>query len=77
MPLSGIQGLSYRQRLKGVQGRPANRWEDDLNDFVKDEETEGTQSNDLKNNYTWFMTAKNIYELKKKERKHAQHAIDD
>ena len=28
-------------------GRPAKRWEDDVNEFVKDEEIEATQSNDL------------------------------
>ena len=43
-PLSGIRGLSYRQRLKGEPGRPAKRWEIDLNGFVNDEETEATQS---------------------------------
>ena len=35
-------------------GRLAKRWEDDLNDFVKAEATETTQSNDLKNDTTWF-----------------------
>ena len=30
--------------------KPAKRWENDLNEFVKDEATETTQSNDLINN---------------------------
>ena len=47
-------------------GRPANRWEDDLNDFVKDEDTEATQSNDLNHKNTWLIIA-NIYEWEKKK----------
>ena len=35
------------------------RWGDDLNDFVIDEETEATQSNDVNNNNTWLVTAMN------------------
>ena len=42
-------------------GGPAKGWEDDLNEFVKDEETEATQSNDLKN----------------QNRQCAKHVIDD
>ena len=49
--------------------RPAKRWEDNLNELVKDEEIEATQSNDLKNNNTWFTAPKNVYEWAKKERK--------
>ena len=49
-------------------GRPAKRWEDDLNDLVKDEETEVTQINDLKNNNTWLVTAMNIHEWGKKDK---------
>ena len=37
----------------------AKRWEDDLNDFVKAEATETAQSNDLKNDTTWFQAATN------------------
>ena len=58
-------------------GRPAQRWEDDLNDSVKGEETEATHSNELENNDTWLITAKNIYEWEKKERQYAKHVIDD
>ena len=36
-------------RPKEWNGEPsAKRWEDDLNEFVKEEQTEATQSNDLK-----------------------------
>ena len=48
-----------------------------MNDFVKDEETEATQSNDLKNNKTLLFIAKNIYEWEKKERQYVTHVIDD
>ena len=61
---------------KGKQGA-AKRWKGDLNDFVKDEATEATQSNDLKNKTTWFVTAKNVYEWEKKERQYAKHVIND
>ena len=56
--------------------RPAKRWESDLKEFVKDEETEATQSNDLKNSNTWLVIAMNIYEWEKKERQYTKHIID-
>ena len=37
---------------------PRNRWEDDINQFFKLEETDETQGNDLKNNDTWTWVAK-------------------
>ena len=45
--------------------------------FVTDEETEATQSTDLKNNSTWLITAKNIYEWEKKEIQYAKHVTND
>ena len=39
-------------------GRPRKRWEDDVNQFLKPEETEETKGNDLKNNDTWKREAK-------------------
>ena len=60
----------FRPKLGKTQrraGRLAKRWEDDLNDFVKDEETEATQSKDLKGHKTWLVTAMNIYEWEKKK----------
>ena len=48
-------------------GRPAKRWEDDLNDFVKGEDTEATQSNDLENNNTLLVTTMNINEWEKQD----------
>ena len=39
-------------------GRPRKRWEDDINQFLKSEETEATKSNDFKNNDTWIWQRK-------------------
>ena len=39
-------------------GRPRKRWVDDINKFVKPDETEETIGNDLKNNDTWLKAAK-------------------
>ena len=74
---SGTHHFSSRQELKRKARRPAKRWEDDLNEFVKDEETEATQSNDLKNNDTWLTAAKKIYEWVKKEKRYTRDVIDD
>ena len=68
-----VRVLSYRQGLKGA----AKRWEDDLNDFVKDEETEATQSNDLKPITHGLLLRKKVYEWEKKERQSAKHVNDD
>ena len=35
---------------------------DDLNEFVKEEETQTTQSDDLRNNSSWLAAAKKVYE---------------
>ena len=64
-------------RSQRKAGRPAKRWEGDLNDFVKDEETQTTQSNDLKNNNTWLSAAKKIYGWETKEKQFTKHVIDD
>ena len=44
---------------------------------MKDDETEATQSNDLKNNNTWLVGAKNVYEWGKIERQYPKHVIGD
>ena len=52
-------GLVKSTNTQRTAGRPAKRWEDDLNDFVKAEATETAKSNDLKNDTTWFKAATN------------------
>ena len=39
-------------------GRPRKRWEDDIKQFLKPEETEEAKGNDLKNNDTWMQGSK-------------------
>ena len=46
--------------------------ENEINDFVKEEETEETKGNDLKNNVTWIHQAKKQEEWKKKEEEFAK-----
>ena len=70
-------GLIISTKTQRRARRPAKRWEDNLNEFVKDGETEATQSHDLKNNNRWLTAAKNVYEWGNKERQHAKHVIDD
>ena len=48
-----------------------------MNDFVKDEETRATQSDDLKSNNTWLIVSKNVCDWEKKERQYAEHVTDD
>ena len=73
---SGTQDSSNRQRSKGEAGRPTKRWEDDLNDFVKDKATEVTQSNDLKNDTTWLAAAINTDDWKKTARQYVKLTIN-
>ena len=69
-------GLIILTRTQRKAWRPAKRWEDDSNEFVKDEVIKATQRNDLKNNNTWLVAAKNVYEWEK-ERQYPKHVIDD
>ena len=39
-------------------GRPRKRWEDDINQVLKSEETEKTKENDMKTNDAWIWPAK-------------------
>ena len=41
-----------------VVGRPKKRWEDEINDFPRLEQTDETKGNDTRNNDTWFKMAK-------------------
>ena len=50
-------GLSVGCKASRAVGRPRKRWEDDINEFLKPEETEETKGNGLKNNDTWIRVA--------------------
>ena len=51
-------GLSSGCKGSRAVGRPRKRWEDDINQFFKPEETEETKGNDLKNDDTWMQVQK-------------------
>ena len=65
-------GLDSGVKTNRPVGRPKKRWEDEINDFVKEEETEETKGNDQKNNDTWIHQAKKLEEWKKKEEEFAK-----
>ena len=46
-------GLDTSIRARRLVGRPKRRWEDDLNEFMKTEEEQDGERNDLKNNNSW------------------------
>ena len=60
-------GLSSGCKASRVVGRPRKRWEDDINQFLKPEETKETKGNDLKNNDTWMRVAKDQIRWKEME----------
>ena len=51
-------GLCIAAEACRAVGRPKKRWEDDINHFLKPEETDETKGNDLRNNDTWIWAAK-------------------
>ena len=50
-------------------GRPKRRWEDDLNEFFKTEETLEKTKYDFMNNNSWMTEANKYKECKEKEEK--------
>ena len=51
-------GLSSGCKASRAGRRPRKRWKDDINQFLKPEETKETKGNDLKKNDTWMRVAK-------------------
>ena len=60
-------GLDNKIKTNRCVGRPRKRWEDDINEFWRPEETDDTKGNDLKNNCTWKKRA-NIKKKTKQQR---------
>ena len=60
-------GLSSGFKASRAVGRPRKRYEDDINQFFKPEETEETKGNELKNNDTWIRVAKDQIRWKEME----------
>ena len=54
---NGIQASALQSKQSRV-GRPRKRWEDDVNQVLKSEETEETRENDMKTNDAWIWLAK-------------------
>ena len=50
-------------------GRPKRRWEDDLNEFLKTDETKEKTKYDLMNSNSWMTEAIKYTEWKEKEEK--------
>ena len=61
--------LSSKIRTNRAVGRPKKRWEDEINQFLKSEETEATIGSDVKNNDRWIWAAKQKDKWKDKEEK--------
>ena len=57
--LNGTQASAPSTRTNRTVGRQKKRWEDEVNDFLKPEETEETKGNEIENNDTWIKVAKN------------------
>ena len=51
-------GLSTKHQTNRTVRRPKKRWEDEINDSLKPEETEETKVNEIKNNDTWIKICK-------------------
>ena len=51
-------GLSIKYQTNRPVERPKKRWEDEINEFLKPDETESTKGNEMKNNDTWIKVAK-------------------
>ena len=66
--------LSIKHKTCRSVGRPKKRWEDEINDHSKTEETEETKGNEIKNNDTWIKVAKNRERWKAMESEYAKTA---
>ena len=65
-------GLDNKIKTNRSVGRPRKIWEDDINEFLRPEETEEAKGNDLKKNNTWKIhekSKKNERQEKKKLQK--------
>ena len=68
-------GLSIETKKTNRKvGRPKKRWEDDINQFVKPDETEEKRGSDLKNNDTWLKAAKDQQRWKDMEKDYIKNS---
>ena len=66
--------LSTKYRTYRAVGRPKKRWEDEINDFFRQERTEDEMSNVERFDEEWITTAKDQEGWKKMENKFAMTA---
>ena len=66
--------LSTKNKTYRAPGRPERRWEDEINEFLKPEETETTTGNYMKYNSAWIKVAKNRGRWLTLEREYAKTA---
>ena len=62
-------GLDTSIKTRRQVGRPKRRWEDDLNEFLKTDETKEKTKYDLTNNNSWMTEAIKYKEWREKEEK--------
>ena len=68
--------LSTKYQTHRTVGRPRKRWEDEINEFLKPEETEATTGNDMKKNNTWIKVAKDRDRWRAMENEYAKTAAE-
>ena len=73
-PAEWKPGLSIEHQTFRPVGRPRKRWEDEIIDFLKPEETEETKGSETKNNDTWIKEAKHRERWKAMESEYATTA---
>ena len=54
-----ISGLSTKTQKLQSRRKTKKKWEDEINDFLRPEETYETEGTDVRNNDTWIKIAKN------------------
>ena len=69
-----IPELSTKYKTYRAVGRPKRRWEDEINEFFKPEETETTLGNEMKSNNTWIKVAENRERWRAVENEYAKTA---
>ena len=62
---SKMESRPQQCKASRAVGRPRKRWEEYMNQFVKPEETEETNGNDLNNNDTWIRVAKDQIKMER------------
>ena len=67
-------GLSTKYQANSPVGRAKKRWEDEINEFLKPEESETTKGNEMKNDDTWIKVAKHRETWKAMESDYAKTA---